>query len=230
MTMNGIPNLGSQNFDAGTVKNQGAAPQKEEQSQASQPGDSVTISENKSVFKKIGEAIIDLPVKALELTLSTTIGTAYAAKNAIPGALEGLKEGVSDYKGHGHTSTFTLATLGEFAAGGAAAGFCMGGPVTAGIGAGIGLLSGLLIRGLESLTEADHKLVESVQSQVDKAVADNTEGTPMQIATRSATEGMVEGGITGVTTGWKLGAALGKGLASGLRGAADGAKEAFFGK
>jgi hypothetical protein len=228
--MNGIPNLGSQNFDAGTVKNQGAAPQKEEQSQASQPGDSVTISENKSVFKKIGEAIIDLPVKALELTLSTTIGTAYAAKNAIPGALEGLKEGVSDYKGHGHTSTFTLATLGEFAAGGAAAGFCMGGPVTAGIGAGIGLLSGLLIRGLESLTEADHKLVESVQSQVDKAVADNTEGTPMQIATRSATEGMVEGGITGVTTGWKLGAALGKGLASGLRGAADGAKEAFFGK
>ena len=188
----------------------------------------MTISENKSVFKKIGEAIIDLPVKVLELTLSTTIGTAYAAKNAIPGALEGLSEGVADSKGHHHTGLFTLSTLGEFTAGGAAAGFCMGGPVTAGIGAGIGFLSGLLVRGLESLTDADHKMVETIQDRVDKAVADNTGGSPMQIATRSATEGMVEGGITGVSTGWKLGAALGKGLASGVRGAADGAKEAFF--
>lgn len=230
MTMNGIPNLGSQNYDAGNVKKESTAPQKENQDQASQPGDSVTISENKSVFKKIGEAIIDLPVKVLELTLSTTIGTAYAAKNAIPGALEGLSEGVADSKGHHHTGLFTLSTLGEFTAGGAAAGFCMGGPVTAGIGAGIGFLSGLLVRGLESLTDADHKMVETIQDRVDKAVADNTGGSPMQIATRSATEGMVEGGITGVSTGWKLGAALGKGLASGVRGAADGAKEAFFGK
>jgi len=193
-------------------------------------GDMVSLGREKSTIKKIGEAIIDFPVKILEVGVGTTMGTAYAAKNVIPGGLEGLREGMTDYKGDHRQGLFTASTIGEFTLGGACAGFSMGGPVTSAVGAGIGFLSGLVVRGIESLTHADDEVVNKVQAHVDKALADNTGGTAIQVATRNAVEGSLEGSVTGVTTGWDLGYRFGKGLVAGLKGAADGAKEAIFGK
>lgn len=235
MTTSGISNTGSVNFERREInnpENQQAEVRQESAAQTAQEStpDSVTIGESKSTLRKIGEAIIDFPVKVLEVGLSATFGTAYAAKNVLPGAVKGISEGLADDKGYGSHKLFDLVSIGEMTAAGAVAGFTMGGPVSSLIGAGVGFVSGLLVKGIESMTKADDKLVKAIEENVDKAVADNKEGTPIQIATRSATEGLIEGTLTGVTVGWQLGASFGKGVASGLRGAADGAKEAFFGK
>ncbi|MDQ7821661.1 MAG: hypothetical protein RDV48_02575 [Candidatus Eremiobacteraeota bacterium] len=229
MTMNGVPQVGPQNFDNNPVR-PSQAPQAGEEQAPAASGDQVELSPEKSTIKKIGEAIIDFPVKVLEVGLSTTLGAAYAAKNVVPGALEGVNEGVADYKGRGRSGWFTVGTIGEFVAAGAATGLVMGGPVTSGIGAGIGLITGLIVRGLESITGADDVIVENIEKKVDKAIEDNTGGTAMQLATRNATEGFIEGGIVGGTAGWHLGKSLGKGLVAGIRGVADGAKEGIFGK
>jgi hypothetical protein len=229
MTMNGISQVGQQISGENRPPMEGAPAEAQEKAEAQ--GDSVTISKDKSFLRKASEALIELPVKILEVGLSTTLGVTYAAKNAIPGALEGLSEGVKEHKGSRHAGWFTAGTIGEFVGGGAAIGMVMGGgPITAAIGAGIGLLSGLVVRGLEALTEADHTINNKIHENVDKAVSDNTEGTPIQIATRSATEGAIEGTVTGVATGYKLGSSLGKGLVAGLRGATDGIIEGIFGK
>lgn len=226
MDMNTVSQVRIQNIEKPPAQSGEAA----KNEAAAEPSDSVTVSKEKSLARKIGEAIVDFPIKVLEFGVSTVTGTAYAAKNLVPGALEGINEGVTDHKGRGRTGWFTFGTIGEFTAGGAAVGFTMGGPISAAIGAGVGLLSGLLLRGFEALTGADDMVVKAVEDRVDKAIQDNTTGTPIQIATRNATEGMIDGSVTGVTAGWKLGRSFGKGLVSGLRGAADGAKEAIFGK
>jgi hypothetical protein len=229
MTMNGISQAGQQVPADNRPRTEGAPVGAEQKPEAQ--GDSVALSKEKSFIRKASEALIELPVKVLEIGLSTTLGATYAAKNALPGALEGLSEGVKEHKGSRHAGWFTAGTLGEFVGAGAAVGMVMGaGPISAAVGAGIGLLSGLVIRGLEALTNADDILTKNIHEKVDKAVSDNTEGTPIQIATRSATEGAIEGTVTGVTTGYKLGSSLGKGLVAGLRGATDGVIEGIFGK
>lgn len=194
------------------------------------PHDSAELSGKSSALRKVGEALIDYPVKAMEFGVCTATGAAYAVKNALPGACEGIHEGLTEYKGSGDRGWFISSTIGESVFTGAVIGFHTGGAVSSALGAFIGLTTGLVLTGIESATGADHKIVETVQKRVDDAVADNTGGTAIQLATRNATEGMMQGVAAGVSTGWKLGRSFGRGLVSGLRGAADGAKEAIFGQ
>ncbi|MCE7874212.1 hypothetical protein DYH09_28100 [bacterium CPR1] len=111
---------------------------------------------------------------------------------------------------------------------------CLAGPTGAAIGAGVGAGAGLIGRALVWKSGADRQFLHGVQQSVDRAVADNKDGSKTKIMVQNFTEGAIVGIGAGAREGWHIGVDAGKGAVSGIidvvEGVAEGVWEAIRGQ
>ncbi|HXE73956.1 MAG TPA: hypothetical protein VNO81_14950 [Candidatus Nitrosotenuis sp.] len=171
--------------------------------------------------------------RGIEGLAGLAVGAGSAAFHAPLGVVKGISEGLASQKNQGGTGWYNLGFFAESVGLGAALGACSGGLAGAAIGAGVGLVGGAVLRYAADRAGADEKWVDAVEKAVDRAVADNTDGTRMKIMVQNATEGAIVGFGTGVREGWNIGREAGKGLVGGVldvaEGIYEGIKEVIFG-
>ena len=197
---------------------------KESEAAVKPPADEVTLSQPK---KSLGKKIIEFPGKVIKGVAGVAVATVTTPLHIIPGAVKGLQEGVTKYKGEGEQGPFHLAMFTQNILSGAAIGFMMGGGIGAAIGGGAGLLFTGLTTWIGDRSEAYDKMTEHLEAKVDKALEDNV-GTKTETAFQNATEGAIIGGATGARAGWHVGYESGKGIVSGVVGAVEGVAEGVY--
>jgi len=197
----------------------------EEAKPQANPEDSVNISGGKLTVGKVLKGIAMFPFKVVETASGIAVGTLSTAIHALPGTFEGLSEAIHKDNQYVDTGAYSLALVGEFLAGGATAGFIMGGPVGAGIGAVSGLFSGLILRHMEGKAKFHKEFCRSVEEAVDTATQDNQSPSKVQNLTQDITEGAIVGTVVGMGKGWSAGYEAGKGVFSGIRDVAEGVIE-----
>lgn len=184
---------------------------------AKPPKDEVTLGRTKSV----GEKIIEFPGKVVKAAAGAALGTVSTPLHILPGAVKGLHEGTTSYRGSGKEWPFHLTMFAQNIALGAGAGLMMGGP----LGAVIGGLGGLALTGITTLvgqkTETYPRMIEKTEGKIEAALQDN-EGTKTEVAFQNATEGTIIGAGTSAQYGWKVGYESGKGIVSGVVDVAEG--------
>ncbi|MCE1246402.1 MAG: hypothetical protein LWY06_07150 [Firmicutes bacterium] len=221
--MTEIRDAGSLNYtNTNMVKNPPA--KLEQEPQVAPPADQVTISKPE---KTLAQKIISFPGKVIEGVAGTAVAVVSTPLHILPGAVKGLSEGISDYKGNNQTRPFYSTLFLQNIAIGAGTGFAVGGPLGAAIGGGAGLIASGLLSWFGDKTEAYSQMISSVEKKVDKAVEDN-KGTKTEVAFQSATEGGIIGGAVGAKAGWKIGFETGKGVVSGVVGVAEGVAEGVY--
>jgi len=188
------------------------------------PTDEVTLSKPKKSF---GKKLIELPGKVVKGIAGVAVATVTTPLHIIPGAVKGMQEGVTEYKGEGEQGPFHVAMFAQNIIGAATAGFMVGGPWGAAIGGAGGLLFTGLTTWIGDRSEAYDKMTEHLEAKVDKALEDNT-GTKTEVAFQNATEGSIIGGVTGGRAGWHVGYESGKGMVSGVVGAVEGVMEGVY--
>jgi hypothetical protein len=194
------------------------------------PANPAPVQEERS----LGRTIAELPRKAIEGVAGGIGGVVGIAYHTLPGAVEGLAEGLAAEKGRGGSGWYTTVLLAETIGTGAAIGAFVGGPAGAAIGAGIGLVSGAIYRFLEGRADVPERFVQQVETKVDEAIADNTDGSKSKIVVQNMTEGIIVGTGVGIKEGWNIGYDAGKGTVAGVMdvtyGIAEGIWEAIRGK
>lgn len=178
-----------------------APPQPTQQPQPAAPAPADTVS--------IGNKIASLPRTVIEGAAGLVGGCAGVVYHAIPGAVEGVAEGLTSDRGSGGTGWYTMTMLTEWTGTGAAIGAGMGGPAGALVGAGAGFVFGVLHRAIEGKADVPETFVKRVEDAVDQTISTNTQGSKIQIAVQNATEGTIVGLGVGVTEGWKVGKVTG---------------------
>jgi hypothetical protein len=177
----------------------------------------------------IGSTIINLPRKAIEGVFGLAGGVVGAVSHTLPGTIEGISEGLaSDHaRGKGGTGWYNVIMLGEAVAAGAVIGsmFTPFGAVAGGIAGAVG---GLIYRGLEGHAGVPQRFCQKIDSEVDKANVQNTQGSKVQIAVQNATEGAIIGTGIGFKEGFSIGREAGKGVVSGVLDVAYGVGEGVF--
>lgn len=178
--------------------------------------------------KSIGRTILELPRKVIEGTAGAVGGVVGVAYHVLPGAVEGVAEGLTSYRGSNGTGWYTTVLLAESIGTGATIGTFVGGPVGAAIGAGAGLVGGVIYRALEGHADVPKHFVQEVETKVDTAIAANTDGTKVKIAVQNMVQGGIIGTAVGAKEGWKVGVDAGKGTVSGVLDVAEGVAEGIY--
>ena len=182
--------------------------------------------------KSIGRMILDLPRTILEEAAGVVGGVAGTATHILPGAFEGIGEGlISDPADRGYyhrTGLYSTVLVSEFIATGAAIGAMHGGWIGALLGGSGGLLTGLICRGIEGKANVPERFVQNVDTAVDTAIAGNTDGSKIKIAVQNATQGFILGTGIGIKDGYQTGRESGKGLVGGVLDVAYGTLEGIF--
>lgn len=189
--------------------------------------DKVTLSGEKSTRQKI----MELPRIVAKGVVGSTFALASAVLHTPCGTLEGIDEALCQDFDNFDTRWFTGVTLAEFTLGGAAAGWCMGGPITAVIGGGIGFVVGSLVRAIEGKAGFPERFVSKVEAAVDEAVKDNHWDSKIREVTQNLTEGALTGTVVGFKESLKEGYRAGEGVVDGvcdiISGVGQGIKDVF---
>lgn len=200
-------------------------------------GDSKKESEDKVTLKgadSIGEKILNFPKNVAKAVVGSAFAVASAVIHTPAGTAEGISESLSMDCENVDTGWFTAMTIGEFIAGGAAAGFAMSGPLGLGIGAGTGLVLGCLTRLIEEKAGFPDRFVGKVEEAVDEAIKDNKSESKIRLITQNLTEGAITGTIVGFKESLKEGYQAGGGIVEGVcdvfSGFAQGIKDSIKNK
>ncbi|MCD4783238.1 MAG: hypothetical protein K8T10_05320 [Candidatus Eremiobacteraeota bacterium] len=199
-------------------------PVKADSEEIKQPTDEVTLSKPKKSF---GKKVIEFPGKVIKAAAGTVVGVATTPLHVIPGAVKGMHEGVTEYKGEGEQGSFHVAMFAQNMIAGASVGFLVGGVLGAFIGGGAGLALSGITTYIGGKSEAYDKMTDDMEAKIGKALEDN-KGTKTEVAFQNATEGSIIGSATGLKTGWKVGYESGKGIVSGVVGAVEGIAEGVY--
>lgn len=202
--------------------------EKVEKEAAPEVQDKVTLSDEKSIAAKI----LSVPKAAVKAVVGSAFAVASAAIHTPTGTAEGIAEGLSmDYE-HVDAGWFHGVTLGEFAIGGAASGFCMGGPIGMGIGAGVGFVAGLLTLAVERKAGFPDRFVEKVEKAVDETIKNNHSDSKIRLLTQNITEGAITGTGVGfkesLKEGYQAGAGVVDGVCDVMTGFAQGIHDALW--
>jgi len=190
--------------------------------------DKVTLSGDKSIAAKI----LSVPKAAVKAVVGSAFAVASAAIHTPAGTAEGIAEGLSmDYENI-DKGWFHGVTLGEFALGGAASGFCMGGPIGMGIGAGVGFVAGLLTLAVENKAGFPERFVDKVEKAVDETIKGNNADSKIRLLTQNITEGAITGTGVGfkesLKEGYQAGAGVVDGVCDVMTGFAQGIHDALW--
>jgi len=181
--------------------------------------------------KSIGRFIVDLPRTIIEEAAGVVGGVAGTATHILPGAFEGIADGLHtdpQDRGYHRTGLYTTTLISEFIVAGAAIGAMQGGWIGALLGGSGGLLTGLICRGIEGKANVPERFVQNVETSVDTAIAGNTDGSKIKIAVQNATQGFILGTGIGIKDGYSVGREAGKGLVGGVLDVAYGTLEGIF--
>ena len=194
--MNTISKNFTQNYTSTPSKTQ-AEPAQATPPEASQP-------EDKSSILRVG----------VESLGAYTAGAWNAAFFGPVGAATGVEEALAERKAsesnRRDSAAYGLMFFGESLAVGGSVGFALGGPVGAAVGATGGALASLVGRQVLRYDGDEYRFLDKVQTSVDKAIADNTSGSPTKRLVQNMSEGALVGTYQGVQEGWNIGKDIGK--------------------
>jgi hypothetical protein len=176
--------------------------------------------------KTFGQKAIEFPGKVVKGIVGAAVGIASAPLHILPGAAKGLYEGINT-RFRGKMLPFHGTMFAQNITAGAVAGFVMGGPVAAAIGAGGGLVFSGLTTWMGEKTGVYDELAKKTDDRIKEALKDNT-GTGTEVAFQNATEGAVIGAVTAATKGFSVGYDSGSGAVSGAVDVVEGAIEGLY--
>lgn len=191
--------------------------------------------QKKSLFKKI----LGVPRKVLGATAGVVGGLVGMAMEAPDGLMQGTVVGAAENEEASKKFHGGLMRLESLLAG-AGAGFAMGGPWGAAIGAGVGLVGGHILRRVEKKSGKDKEIAQNLTKAVRYAQKDNAykmetdeygyrDKTPYETF-RDGVEGAITGTGAGLREGFKGGYAAGKGTVDGVFDGIMGIVGAFTGR
>jgi hypothetical protein len=177
---------------------------------------------DESVLKKV----LKLPKKALEVTVGIASGAVGAVMATPQGVVQGVRDSVKlaggeqigdEYAVRSDAKLFRRLTVLEAMATGAAVGFMTSGIVGAGIGVVTGLIGGAIIARFERKGHADVEIAKGISNAMEFVHGDNEKtGSGMHDKVRDTIEGVVTGTAAGMKEGFRAGYEGGKGAVDGV--------------